>query len=252
MACYALLAALLALAIVAKSVSLHELPEYDPILSPILFVSLGVSLLGWIVIAVRFRPIVSQVGNEGLAVIGLFAGLQFAVSFAALIADSAIYIVAGPLSPFIAGLGDEAARCLLLATLVTILPRPGVLMLSSATVALLNAIVSGNLNMSSLMFVTVGIVTGEAFLAGLRVTTGNAFQSPRSTPGWSIIVRIALAIGMANGMKLFLQFCLSKVIYRMWYGDAYVAAVACSGFVYGALGAALGAYIGYRLRRTAR
>lgn len=250
--CYLALAALVTLTLAAKSVSLGEVPAYDPILSPILFVSLGLSLVGWIVIALGFSRIVTGVGNEGLAIIGLFAGLQFVVSFAAAVADTAFYVIAGPLSPFIAGLGDEGARCLLLATLITILPRPGVLMLSSVTVALLNAIVSGNLNMSVPLFVAVGAMTGEVFLAVLGVTTGNAFQSPRQSPSWSIVVRMATAIGVTNGVKLFLQFSLYFLIFRVPYSVVYITAVAGTGLVYGALGAVLGTFVGYRLRRTAR
>lgn len=251
-ACYLALGALFALLIAARSTAQNEWLPYDPKLTPILRATLAVSLAGWIVLALSFRRIVSRMGNEGLAIIGLFAGLQFVVSFVARVADSAIYVLAGPLSPFIAGFGDEGARCLLLATLVTVLPRPGTLTLSTITVALLNAIVTGNLNMSVFLFLTVGIATGEVFLALLRVTTGNAFLLPRGKPDWSIVLRIAWAIGIANGVKLFLQFRLSYVIYRLPFPEEYIWAVAISGLVYGALGAVLGAIIGYRLRRTAR
>jgi hypothetical protein len=250
--CYLALIALLALTLVAKSLSLGHVPVYDPILSPILFVSLGLSLVGWLVVALRFSRIVAAVGNEGLAIIGLFAGLQFAVSFAAAIADTAFFAITGPFAPFIMGLGDEGARCLLLAVLVTILPRPGVLMLSSVTVALLNAIVSGNLNMSVPLFVGVGAMTGEACLAILRVTTGSAFQSPRQKPSGWMIARMAAAIGFANGVKLLVQFCLYFLIFRVPSNALYITAVAGMGLVYGAPGAALGTIIGYRLRRTAR
>jgi hypothetical protein len=257
--------------------------------------SLFVALVAAVLFGREWRGVVRGLGNQGLATIGMISGLHFAVSYASRIAGYAINALIGPFYIFIAGVTDEGLPSLLLAVLVVLLPRPGVVALSMLTVFVLNGIVSGQFGLISVLFVAVSIALNEGLLAALGVTLGRedahdanhssllrerlgegdalpmqgdpnrnrtSAPSPRPSPAppWkegeftpsSLVVRVALAIGIANASTMLVQYCLFEVLYRLAYDAWYVAAVTLvPGLLYGTIGAALGAALGLRLRRTA-
>jgi len=218
--------------------------------------SVLVALAAAILFAVCWRTVVDGLGNQGLATIGMISGLHFAVSYASVIAGYAIGAVFGPFYVFVSGVTDEGLPSLLMAVLVVLLPRPGVVALSMLTVFALNGIVSGQFGLISVLFVAVSIALNEGLLAafGVTVRRGNAVAANGSSTwkGQEPRARIALAIGIANGATMFVQYCLFEVLYKLQYDDWYVAAVTLiPGLLYGTIGAGLGAALGYRLRRTA-
>ncbi len=193
-----------------------------------------------------------SLGNQGLATIGLISGLHFAVSYASVIAGYAIGAVLGPFYVFVAGVTDEGVPKLLLAVLVVLLPRPGVVALSMLTVFVLNGLASGQFGLVSVLFVAASIVLNEGLLAMFGITTGTGSARAGINSRASLIARVALAIGLANGAKMYVQYCLFELLYRLEFAAWYVAAVTLvPGLLYGTIGAGLGAALGYRLRRTA-
>lgn len=225
----------------------------DAVVSGVVVASLVGSVIPWLVMAIAGRRIVRRIGVVGLTTIALVAGLHFSVSYVARLGGDVLAGVLGPFAIFVAGLGNEAIPSLLLAAVVTLVPRPGVWTLSSLTVFLLNAIFTGQIGLADVLFVTVSIALGETLLALLGVTVGPQLGLVGGRFGWSFALRVAVAIGVANAATLYAQFCLVQVLYRLFFASWYVLAVSIvTGLLYGALGAVVGAMIGSRLRRTAR
>jgi hypothetical protein len=141
----------------------------------------------------------------------------------------------------------------LLAVLLTLYPRPGTLMLSHLASFVLNCVFGGFFGLITVLFVTLSIVLGEGMLALARVTTGPSLIEPRVTPSASIVARLALGVGLANALPFPAQYGFSMALYRMPYETWYIVAVTLvPGMLYGAIGAAVGTHLGYKLRRTAR
>jgi hypothetical protein len=216
-----------------------------------IWLTLAACALAWLAAILFWRTMLAPFGAQHLATIGLFAAVQFTLSYATRLAFGPINVVAGPYAVYLTGFGDEGLRCLLLGALVALIPRPGTFALSTLAVFVFNSLTSGFLGFDGLAFVTLTIVLGEAALAGLRVTTGPTAKAPSPTAGWSLIWRAATAIGVANGLKMLLQFQLNGVLYRFFFADAYVLSVSGLALAYGMLGAMAGVPLGYRLRRTA-
>lgn len=200
-----------------------------------------------VLVALRWGPRwVARLGPAGLATIGVFGGLHFVVSFLAAQLNSVLFAVAGPFSVFFAGLADEGLRCALLAVPITLAPRTGTAGLSIATVFLLSSVFSGTSGVVAVIFVCTSAALHEGVLALSGVTTSANIGTPTR---WAL--RLGLAIGAANSLKLAVQFAVFGVLYRQFFDAWYVAAVVLlTGFVYGAAGAALGAIWGLRLKET--
>lgn len=183
--------------------------------------------------------------NRELTTIAVLAALHFAVSFAARMAGGVLYVFLGPWSTFVDGIGGEGIPCLLLAVTIALVPRVGTATYAILTVWLLNAIVSGTFSMTSMVQVSVSVVMHESILALSGVTLGHRRRA-------SEVVRVALAVGLANAAVLYAQFFIAIKLYDLQFPMSFVHQVSLvTGFGYGAIGAAVGAAWGRRLRRTA-
>jgi len=190
--------------------------------------------------------------NRELSTIAMIAALHFAVSFVARLSGTALYAFFGPFYVFPDGIGGEAIPCLLIAVIVTLVPRIGTATLTIGTVFLLNGIVSGSFSVSALCMVVLSIVVHELVLAALRVTRFDRSQTLPAAPAPAFVARMALAIGLANGVALYGQYFITiyfyKNVFPMWFVHS---AALITGMLYGAIGAAIGCVWGFRLRRTA-
>jgi hypothetical protein len=223
----------------------------DATVSAVVLASLAVTVMTWIAAVVFGKRCVRAIGAEGLAMIALVAGMHFGVSYASRLGGNVLGTFMGPFSIFIEGLGGEGLACLLLAAAVTLIPKPGSLAVSSLAVFLLNALFTGQFGLVEVLFVTVSVALGETCLALAGVTTAGGFRRPSPTAHPVSVLQMALAIGLANAGTLFAQFCLSQVLYRLFFSAWYMAAVALiTGLLYGAVGAGLGTLLGWELRRT--
>jgi hypothetical protein len=190
--------------------------------------------------------------NRELSTIAVLAALHFAVSYAARLFGYVLYMFLGPLAVFIDGIGGETLPSLLLAVTVTLIPRVGTAGLTIATVWLLNAVVTGTISLISLEMVGISIVVHELVLGTLGVTLENRLARPLRELPWTLVVRTGLAIGLANGAALYIQFYLNWEQLRQFFDLWYVHAVALvTGVGYGGLGAMIGTVWGFRLRRAA-
>jgi hypothetical protein len=227
-----------------------QFDTHDPFRAAVALISLLGSLAGWLVWLTWGRRAVRRIGIEGLCVIALFAGLHIAVSYASRIGGYVLWAILGPFSVFLAGIGNEGLTSLLIAATIVLVPRPGTFLLSSATVFLINALFTGQFGIVDLLFVTISIVSAEVLLAGLGITTGRQMADSHAASA-SIVLRLAIAIGVANMATLYAQYCIAAVVYRLEFDGWYLAALSLvTGLLYGALGAAAGTVLGFRLRKT--
>lgn len=217
---------------------------------------LAATPLVWLGAAWGARRWSARLSNDTLATIGLLAGLQFVVSAGSRLVGDVLAGVLGPLAIFVASLGSEGVLTGLAAVAVLLGPRPGTLALSYAAVFLLNAVFTGHLGWVDLVFLTVSIGWSEGLAALFGVTRGTGSVGDRPDGAGraarlALVARVALALGLANAATLATQYALQQVLYRLYFADWYVAAVALvTGLLYGGLGAAWGTRLGLRLRRS--
>ena len=225
----------------------------DPMVSAVVVCALVAGGLGWGGVLWGGRSVVQRVGVNGLSTIGLLAAVHFVAAYAFRLGSDILAGVLGPFYVFLAGLGNEGVSALMLAVVVTLVPRVGAASLSMATVFLLYSMFTGQFGFVDMLFLSVGCVANETLLALSGVTTTQRFRQPAETLPLHAVVRLALALGSAKALTLYTQLCLYQVVYRLYYADWYILAVTLwVGLGYGTLGAACGAVLGSQLRRTAR
>src|SRR5947207_14823539 len=108
--------------------------------------------------------------NRELSVIAMLATLHFAASFVAKLAATVFYAWLGPYYSFPDGIGGEILPCLLIATVVTLVPRVGTAAMTILVVGLLNAIVTGSFAVSSMALLSVSVIVHELVLGTAGVT----------------------------------------------------------------------------------
>ncbi|MEQ1572347.1 MAG: hypothetical protein ABMA64_42380, partial [Myxococcota bacterium] len=203
--------------------------------------ALSASVVGWVVVAAGHRAFLARTRTTELVTIGLFAGATFVVGAAFQLVGLAVAAVLGPFAPLLTGLFDDGFRAVLLATLLTLSPRPGVFAAVTAVGFVLRALALGGVHPTDLVYVGAVIAVHEAALYTFGPTRGVAGTA-----------RLALGLGLANAACVGLGLATSATLYRLYYAGWYVATLAAvPGFLYVAIGCVVAAPIARSLARVA-
>lgn len=205
--------------------------------------------LGALLLALRLRRWLQAPSGE-LMTIALFSALTLIVSaFSQLLAMGAAALL-GPFGILFTGLIDDAFRTTLLATLLTLRPRPGTAALAALTGWLLSGLALGNFAPTDLVLVggRVFWLEGWLWLAGVSRVSGWV-DGP---PFWRW-ARLAFGLGFASLCSNAAALALFATLYRLWYAGWYAALVLGGpGFLYPVIACALAVPFADSLRRIAR
>ena len=214
-----------------------------------LAVALGAAALGWGGMLTFGRRWLARQSTSDLMTIGLFGALSYVVAGALQVVGHGVAAVLGPFAPLVTGLPDAALRACLLATLVTLLPRPGVAALATVTGALLRALTLGSFHPVDLLYVGSAAfwLEGALWVAGL--TRSTAWRDQSTTARW---LRTSLALGLANVGAVATGLCVAAALFRLYYAAWYVALLlVVPGFLYIVLGCRVAVELAASLRRVA-
>lgn len=220
------------------------------------WVSLG--LLGSILAAVsgstmllaRSRSWLGRARTSELLTIALFSSLSFIVGMVGRLLTMAVSTLLGPFAILVSGLVDDVLRTALLATLLSLLPRPGTLALFVVTTWLLSGLALGSFTPSDLIFVGARVfwLEGLAWLMGL--TCGTAWLEQGR---FVRFLRLSTVLGGASVMTSAIGMVLSVTLYRLHLAGWYVGLMlALPGFAYVLAGVALSLPFSASLRRLRR
>jgi len=211
--------------------------------------ALGASLAGLVLLARRGPKWLAALDTPDLVTIALFGSLTFVVAAAARLVGYGVAAVLGPFAPLVTGLVDDAFRTCLLAALVALVPRPGVVTLASLVGYLMRGLALGSFHPADLLYFgsIVLFLEGCLWVAGLTRDTGWVDESP--VRRW---VRLSLGFGVANALAVASGLVVTVVLYRLFFADWYVAMmVALHGFLYVVLGCAFAVPFADRVRKVA-
>lgn len=209
----------------------------------------GTSAVGWSLLVGRHRRFLRSTSTADLVTIAMFAALTFVVGAAFQLVGMAVSTVLGPLAPLLTGLPDDAFRAVLLATLLTALPKPGVFAAAATVGFLMRGIVLGSFHPVDLLYVGTVIAVHEAGLWVAGITRGTGWRDGPPTAQW---LRLTAGFGFANVVCVLLGLSTSAVLYRLYFATWYVVALAAiPGFLYVAIGCRLAVPIAASLRRIA-
>ena len=208
----------------------------------------AISLLGLAMAALGGRRLLSRLTTTELVTIALFGSLTFVVATASQLLGHGLGAVLGPFAPFVTGWIDETFRTCLLATLVTLIPRPGVVALAAVLGWLLRGVALGSLHPGDLLYLGNVVVWLECWLWIAGLTRSVSWREESRVRR---LLRLIVGFGIANVGASAAGLVSSMVLYRLWLDPRYAAALlAGPGFLYVAFGCWLAVDFAASLRKV--
>lgn len=176
-----------------------------------------------------------------LTTIAVFGALSFVVGTTSQVVGLGLASVLGPFAPFVMGFADDALRICLIATLLTLVPRAGVVSLALVLGWLMRAVALGAAHPVDLLYIGASVFWFEL---GVRVT---GLSSGR-VDGLRLLAGFVLPNALLTGFGL----AVSVILYRLFYADLYVLGLVLGpGLIYPALGCLFAVPFARSLRRVA-
>lgn len=214
-----------------------------------LAVALLASALGWVGLLGPGRRWLRAQPTSDLMTVALFGALSYVVAGVLQVVGHGVAAVLGPFAPLLTGLPDDALRACLMATLLTLMPRPGVAALATVTGALLRGLTLGSFHPVDLLYVGSVAFWHEAALYAVGLTRSGAWRDAPRSARW---LRLSLGLGLANVAAVASGLCVAAALYRLYYATWYVALLlAVPGFLYVVLGCRVAVDLAASLRKVA-
>jgi hypothetical protein len=208
------------------------------------------AVLGNGLVAFRLRRWLRAFPTGELMTTALFATLGFGLGTVTSLAGLVASALLGPFSPIAVGIVDVVFRFSVGATLVTLVPRPGVVSLSILTEWLLGAMLLGNVNASDVLFVGDRVFLYETALYVAGITRSPAWRDEPRVARW---LRLSLAFGAASACTSAVGLVLHMTLYRLFFATWYIVLlIALPGFLYVMIAMIVAVPFAASLRRVAR
>jgi hypothetical protein len=207
------------------------------------------SLAGGAVMLTFGRRFILASRTIELATVGSFCAATFVVATASQVAALGVGALLGPFTPLVFGLFDDTFRTVLLAGLVALVPRPGVVALATLVGWILRGLALGSLHPLDLLYLGSATFWLEACLWMSGVSTGAWLRDPP----WRQRLRLGFGFGVGQLVTAALGLATSAVLYRLHWSSAYVAAmIGLPGFLYVLLAVEPARRFAHGLRQSAR
>jgi hypothetical protein len=189
-----------------------------------------------------------------LMTIALFSALTFLVAAVGRLLTMGLAMLLGPFASLLTGLADDAFRYALLATLVTLLPRPGTAALAVITTWLLTGVAMGELSPVDLISIGGRVFWLESLLWLSGLTRGSGLKQGGQEEGaflrW---LRLSFAFGVSSVLGGATTMVLAMVLYRLYYADWFIGLMLGGpSFLYVLLACAVAVPFSASLRRVQR
>jgi hypothetical protein len=206
------------------------------------------SLAGWAWLAVSLPRRMAAWRRADVVVVGLLAAIGLLHGGGVLLLGMGLASVLGPFAPFALGVPDDAVRAVLLAALLTWVPRPGAAALWLVIGALLRAIALGSVHPVEGLYLGAAVAWTEAALWAAGVTR-EGFAARPFASRW---LRLGAALALPGVALSALSLSVTATLFRMDLHPAYVLAMAAGpGGLYVAVAAGLGLHVADRVARVA-
>jgi hypothetical protein len=217
--------------------------RWEPIITTFIASLLGLTALGFFLS--RPREIMDRFKTRNLVMIALFGTVSFAaINLPMTILWELSHAIFGPFSFLFTGLFNEILLYMLIASLVVLIPKPGVISLFMMVRFLLGGFITGSFTPITFITLSVNAVILELLLYTAGITGKNPAPDNR--------FRMGILCGFADMASSYVSFSVWMVLYRLFYSDWYITAnILIDGFLYTFIGTWFGISLGNRLKKVA-
>ncbi|WP_243684481.1 hypothetical protein [Methanosarcina barkeri] len=192
----------------------------------------------------RPRKIMDRFKTRNLVLIALFGTVSFAaISLPMTILWDLSHAIFGPFSFLFTGLFNEILLYMLIASLVVLIPKPGVISLFMMVRFLLGGFITGSFTPITFITLSINAIILEFLLYVAGVTGKNPAPDNR--------LRMGIICGFADVISGYVSFSVWMVLYRLFYSNWYIAVnLLIDGFLYTFIGTWFGISLGNRLKKV--
>jgi hypothetical protein len=211
-------------------------------------VAVAMTLCGLVVAAYCRRKLFSGLKTRWLITITLFGAVSFAaVNVPATLLGEVLHVLLGPLAFLVTGMFHGVILYMLVAALVMLVPRPGVVALLFSVRLLLGLLAFGHASPVALLLYGSQAVLLETFLFLAGITAVRPDHEKAGS--WRLCLLVTAACSAADGLSTYLNLHALSFLYRVFYADWYIyAAVIVNGVLYSGIGGFCGVVLGKKLR----
>ena len=208
------------------------------------------SLISLLLLLFSHKKWIGRLKTSEVILIALFTAVKFSiVDIPWFIFGDVTRAALGPLGPFMhifTGIFWDIINAMFLVTLIVLVPKPGVVIISSVVRIILHGVAFGTFNP-----VTVLLMLSYAFLADALLYLAGFTRGRRDfRTGLTTFALLGLIFALKHVYSTYTFYYVWMYLYRLFYPDWYINVNAVVSAVYSALGAVLGVYLGNRLKRV--
>ena len=214
-----------------------------PVIVTMLMMLTAIAAIGWLLW--RREGALARFSTKEMVIVSLFGTATFVtVNLPSTVLWDIAHVVFGPFSFLVTGFFNQTVLFTLMVSLAVLVPRPGAVALMVAVRMILNGFIFGHFTPAQILSYVMLALCLEAGLYLTGVTRGRR-------QAWTGVAGLALVCGLVDVVTTYMNFMAYMTLYRLFYADWYIGAVALAGFFYTAAGAAVGHRLGSSLKRTA-
>lgn len=193
----------------------------------------------------RSKEIMDRFKTRNIVLISLFGTVSFAaINLPMTILWELSHAIFGPFSFLFTGIFYEILLYMLIASLVVLIPKPGVVSLFMMVRFLLGGFITGSFTPITFITLSVSAVILEVMMYAAGITGKNPDPENR--------FRMGVVCGIADMVSGYASFSVWMVLYRLFYSNWYIMAnILIDGFLYTFIGAWFGISLGNRLKKVA-
>lgn len=217
--------------------------KWGPIMITFASTLLGVTSVS--LFFIKSKEIMNRFKTRNLVLISLFGTVSFAaINLPMTILWELSHAIFGPFSFLFTGLFYEVLLYMLIASLVVLIPKPGVVSLFMIVRFLLGGFITGSFTPIAFITLSVSAVILEVMMYVAGITGKNPDPENR--------LRVGIVCGIADMVSGYTSFSVWMVLYRLFYSNWYITAnILIDGFLYTFIGAWFGISLGNRLKKVA-
>gem|GEM_PF-2007781 len=208
------------------------------------------SLVSVFLLALKHKKWIGRLKTSEIILIALFTAVKFSiVDVPWFIFGDVVRAAAGPLGPFMSvftGIFWDILNSLFLVALIVLIPRSGVVIISSAVRIILQGVAFGSFNPVSILLMLSYAALADMLLYLFGFTSGR--REFRESP--AVLATLAAIFAVQHIYSTYISYYMHIYLYRLFFPDWYININVLVSVVYSGLGAVLGVYLGNKLRRV--
>lgn len=213
-------------------------------------VAVFLSLLSIFLMAAKQKKWIKRLKTSEIILIALFTAVKFSiVDIPWFVFGDVVRAVLGPLGPFMSiftGVFWDILNAMFLVALIVLVPKPGVVIISSVVRIILQGIAFGTFNP-----ITILLMLSYALLAdALLYFTGFTREKRAFKAGLATFSILGIIFAVQHVYSTYTFYYIWMYLYRLFYPDWYINMSAIVSVVYSVLGAVMGVYLGNKLKRV--